>query len=41
MDDEMKRRLVYGLLSLVLSALATRVALYLTHKILGEPELEA
>jgi hypothetical protein len=41
MDDEMKRRLVYGLLSLVLSALATRVALYLTNKILGEPELEA
>jgi hypothetical protein len=41
MDDEMKRRLVYGLLSLVLSALATRVALYLTNKILGEPELQA
>jgi hypothetical protein len=41
MDDEMKRRLLYGLLSLVLSALATRVALYLTNKILGEPEAEA
>jgi hypothetical protein len=41
MDDEMKRRLVYGLLSLVLSALATRVALYLTNKLLGEPELQA
>jgi hypothetical protein len=41
MDDEMKRRLVYGLLSLVLSALATRVALYLTNKILGDPELQA
>ena len=38
MDDEMKRRLLYGLLSLVLSALATRLALYLTNKILGEPE---
>jgi|HigsolmetaAR201D_1030396.scaffolds.fasta_scaffold25919_1 uncharacterized membrane-anchored protein len=38
MDDETKRRLVYGLLSLVLSALAARLALYLTNKILGEPE---
>lgn len=34
----MKRRLLYGVLSLVLSALATRLALYLTNKILGEPE---
>jgi hypothetical protein len=41
MDDEMKRRLLYGLLSLVLSALATRLALYLTNKILGEPEAQA
>jgi hypothetical protein len=40
MDDEMKRRLLYGLLSLVLSALATRLALYLTNKILGEPEAQ-
>jgi len=38
MDDEMKRRLLYGLLSLVLSALATRLALYLTNKLLGDPE---
>jgi|FLYN01.1.fsa_nt_gi hypothetical protein len=38
MSDEMKRRLLYGLLSLVLSALATRLALYLTNKILGEPQ---
>jgi hypothetical protein len=41
MDEDMKRRLVYGLLSLALSALATRLALYLTNKLLGEPELEA
>ena len=40
MNDEMKRRLVYGLLSLALSALATRLALFLTNKILGEPEYE-
>jgi hypothetical protein len=40
MNDETKRRLVYGLLSLVLSALATRLALYLTNKLLGEPEEE-
>jgi hypothetical protein len=38
MNDDMKRRLIYGLLSLVLSALATRLALFLTNKILGEPE---
>ncbi|NOK59277.1 MAG: hypothetical protein GFH27_549283n264 [Chloroflexi bacterium AL-W] len=38
MDDEMKRRLVYGILSLILSTLATRLALYLTDKILGNPE---
>jgi hypothetical protein len=40
MDYETKRRLVYGLLSLVLSALATRLALFLTNKIIGEPEDE-
>jgi hypothetical protein len=41
MDDEMKRRLLYGMLSIVLSALATRLALYLTNKILGEPEADS
>jgi hypothetical protein len=40
MDEDLKRRVVYGLLSLVLSILATRLALYLTNKILGEPEQE-
>jgi hypothetical protein len=38
MNDDMKRRLVYGILSLILSALATRLALYLTDKLLGEAE---
>ena len=38
MDNDMKRRLVYGILSLVLSTLATRLALYLTNRILGEQE---
>ena len=38
MDDDLKRRLVYGLLSLALGAIATRLALYLTNRILGEPE---
>ncbi len=38
MDDETKRRLVYGLLSLILGAIATRLAMYLTNRILGEPE---
>jgi len=40
MNDDMKRRVVYGLISLALSLLATRLALYLTNKILGEPESE-
>jgi hypothetical protein len=38
MDEDIKRRLVYGLLSLILGAIATRLALYLTNRILGEPE---
>jgi hypothetical protein len=38
MNEDMKRRLLYGLLSLVLSALATRLALYLTDMILGKEE---
>ncbi len=37
MNDETKRRLVYGFFSLVLSALATRLAMYLTNKLLGGP----
>ncbi len=41
MDQDIQRRLVYGLISLVLSALATRLAIYLTNKILGEPEEDA
>jgi uncharacterized membrane-anchored protein len=38
MDDDLRRRLIYGLLSLVLSALAARLALYITNRILGEPQ---
>jgi hypothetical protein len=38
MDEDTKRRLVYGLLSLILGAIATRLAMYLTNRILGEPE---
>lgn len=38
MNDDTKRRLVYGVLSLVLSAIATRLALYITNKLLGEPD---
>ena len=38
MDDDIRRRVVHGLLSLVLSILAARLALYITNKILGEPE---
>lgn len=38
MDDDLKRRIVYGILSLVLSTLAAWLATYLTKKILGERE---
>lgn len=38
MDSDFKRRLVYGLLSLILSSLAAWLASYLTRKLLGEPE---
>lgn len=37
-DDDTKRRLVQGLLSLVLTALAARLAVYLTNKLFGEPQ---
>ncbi len=39
MDQDVKRRVIYGLLSLALGTLATRLAIYLTNKILGEPEV--
>ncbi len=38
MDEDTKRRLLYGLLSLVLGAIATRLAMYITNRILGEPD---
>lgn len=40
MNDDMKRRIVYGLLSLALSLLATRLAVYLTDMLLGKEENE-
>ena len=35
MDDDLRRRLVYGLLSMALGIVAARLAQYLTDKILG------
>ena len=35
MDRDLKWKLTYGALSLILGALATRLALYLTNKIWG------
>ncbi|MCG8346582.1 MAG: hypothetical protein MI924_02220 [Chloroflexales bacterium] len=40
MEEDFKRRIVYGILSLVLSSLAAWLASYLTNKILGEPDKE-
>ncbi len=34
-NDDQLRRIVYGVLSLALTALAARLALYLTNRILG------
>jgi hypothetical protein len=38
MDTDMRRRLVHGILSLVLSSLAAWLAVYLTNKLLGKPD---
>jgi hypothetical protein len=38
MSDDLKRRIVYGLLSLALSLIATRLAVYLTDMLLGKEE---
>ena len=40
MNDDLKRRLVYGLISLALSLLAARLAVYLTDMLLGKEEGE-
>jgi len=40
MNDDMKRRIVFGLLSLALILLATRLAVYLTDMLLGKEESE-
>lgn len=36
-EEELRRKLVHGLISLVLSLAAAWLATYLTNKILGEP----
>lgn len=38
MEEDLKRRIVYGVLSMALGILATRLAVFLTNKILGEPD---
>ncbi len=40
MDDDLRRRMVYGLLNLALGLLAAWLATYLTNKILGNPEVQ-
>ena len=37
LDEDLKRRLVYSALSFALGAIATRIALYLTEKLVGAP----
>jgi hypothetical protein len=38
MDQDIRRRIVYGLISLALTSLAAWLAVKLTNMILGEPE---
>ena len=38
MDDDLRRRLVYGLVSLALTSLAAWLSTYITNMILGEPD---
>lgn len=40
MDDDLRRRMVHGVISLVLSLAAAWLATYLTNKILGSPEVK-
>jgi hypothetical protein len=37
-DNDLKRRLIQGILNLVLTSLAAWLAIYLTNKILGKQE---
>lgn len=38
MDDDLRRRLIHGLINLFLGLAAAWLATYLTNKILGRPE---
>jgi hypothetical protein len=38
MEEDFRRRLIQGVLNLVLGLAATWLATYITNKILGEPE---
>lgn len=40
MDEDVMRRLVKGILTLLLTTIATRLAIYLTDRLLGPEELE-
>lgn len=41
MEEDLKRRVIYGVLSMALGILATRLAVFLTNKILGKPNTGA
>lgn len=40
MDDDMRRRFVYGMINLLLGLAAAWLATYLTNKILGNPRVQ-
>lgn len=40
MEDDMRRRMVHGLINLALGLAAAWLATYLTNKILGSPQVQ-
>jgi hypothetical protein len=40
MDDDLRRRMIHGLINLFLGLLAAWLATYITNKILGNPEVQ-
>ena len=40
MDNDLRRRMVYGLVNLFLGLAAAWLATYITNKILGNPEVQ-
>lgn len=40
MDDDMRRRFIYGMINLLLGLAAAWLATYITNKLLGDPRVQ-